>query len=346
MTGVQILRDYLYLDVEKVKSIAGQLQYGVPEESRQATRNVKRGNVGWSAVLSFSPESGEENAISRSTLDSLFPELEGDLEAGGWLVDISDVFGREGQEALDVIKQSRPEASIFRVTASGYLFDSRYLADIMGGFSAAVAGLSELAKSQPGGVASTGSSQKSPGRKGNQSKGQQWSADNSSKMLEDSVEDFPAIDDVSAAYLRSILHISRGLYKPGLNLVLSGSSQSGAMTIGARLQENRRYLDADPDIIGSRFGMLQQPWTIVGTVGHYSHGRDRLDTTQIANSMRTTEEQFDRNGFIKLINSVIQNVGSAGIADLPQHPGMSAIPIAVYRSASRGVSTEVDPMAS
>lgn len=34
MVGGQILRDYLYLDVDKVKSIAGKPEYGVPEETR------------------------------------------------------------------------------------------------------------------------------------------------------------------------------------------------------------------------------------------------------------------------------------------------------------------------
>ena len=163
-----------------------------------------------------------------------------------------------------------------------------------------------------------------------------------SEKLEDTIESFPAdlFDGMSADYFRSIVRISRGLYKPGLNLILSSSTSPDSLTITSRLQENRRYLDADPETIGSRFGVAPQQWTIVGTVGHYSDGPTRIDLAKMAETVTTnsSEGHFDRNGFMRLINNVIQNIGRAGMIDLPQHPAFSAIPIAVYRSTIRGIS--------
>ena len=80
----RVLRDYLYVDVDKVKSIAGQLESGVPEETRLTTKDAKRTTMGWRTFLSYSPESSEEGNIQRSMLDSLFPDREDILEQG-WL---------------------------------------------------------------------------------------------------------------------------------------------------------------------------------------------------------------------------------------------------------------------
>lgn len=334
MTGVQILRDYLYLDVDKVKSIAGQLERGVPEETKLTERESTKKSVGYGPIASYNPERGEEFATSRSMLDSLFPELEDALESDGWLVDISDIFHQTQSSPFDEIRSIRPEASLFRITASGYLFDSRYLAGIMAGFSSTVAGIQDLERAQE--------SDQNPSNKGNKQGGRKppnvnrKPRDAGTGNLEDSIEDFANTFDISADFLRAIVRTSRGMYKPGLNLVLASSDETGALTVTARLQENRRYLDTDPEIAGSRFGVGSQQWTLIGTVGHYSTGPGEDELEKILRAVaRSTEQRFDRTGFMRDINDVIERVGRAGMIDLPQHPGFSAIPIAVYRTSVR-----------
>lgn len=115
----RVLRDYLYVDVDKVKSIAGQLESGVPEASRLTTRDAKRTTLGWRTILSYSPESSEEGYVERSMLDSLFPELEEILEQG-WLEDISDDFNEARSDLFESLRSKRPEGSIFRLTADGF----------------------------------------------------------------------------------------------------------------------------------------------------------------------------------------------------------------------------------
>ena len=56
----EILRDYLYVDVDKVKSIAGQIETGVPEESRLTRKDDRRSTIGWKGVLDYSPSSVQE----------------------------------------------------------------------------------------------------------------------------------------------------------------------------------------------------------------------------------------------------------------------------------------------
>jgi hypothetical protein len=46
---------------------------------------------------------------------------------------------------------------------------------------------------------------------------------------------------------------------------------------------------------------------------------------ELANSFRRTR-------FVRSINDTIRGLANSGLVDLPQHPGMAAIPIAVYRA--------------
>jgi hypothetical protein len=98
----EFLRDYLYLDIDKVRSIAGQLEFGIPEELRSTDTKKRKRSLGWDKIVSGSNEKTEENYLQRSVVDSLFPELELEL-ADGWLVDITEQF-KEGRPQFENIK--------------------------------------------------------------------------------------------------------------------------------------------------------------------------------------------------------------------------------------------------
>ncbi|MDX8144505.1 hypothetical protein SK854_20470 [Lentzea sp. BCCO 10_0061] len=335
----QILRDYLYVDVDKVKSIAGQLDSGVPEESRLTAKDNSRTTVGWNKVLSYAPEHGSESYIQRSMLDSLFPELEEALE-DGWLTDISDLFSEDGGEVFDDVKSICPEGSLFRLTADGFLFDSTYLGAMFGNLSTALAGyqafnsaieeMSGQEEDQP-----VRSKKNQPKRPSKLPSGEKQVVEDT--RLESKIEDFGAEFGYSADFLRAIVRTSRGLFSPGLNLVQVSSGARNNMTVNARLLENRRYLDADAPIIGSRFGASSQSWTVVGTVGHYSKSTEEVEGRTVENSASSQAMQgkFDRNNFVRMVNGMIEEVAATGLTDLPQHPALSVIPIAVYRVIER-----------
>lgn len=335
----QILRDYLYVDVDKVKSIAGQLDSGVPEESRLTAKDASRTTVGWNKVLSWSPEHGSESYIQRSMLDSLFPELEEALE-DGWLTDISDLFDEDRGDVFDDIKSMCPEGAILRLTADGYLFDSGYLGSIFGNLSATLAGYQDFVAAlkdieQPGGA------QRSNPKK-NSNKRQSRNANSDSKPTEDvrlesKIEEFGTEFGYSADFLRGAVKTSRGLFSPGLNLVQTRMGARNHVTVSSRLLENRRYLDADAPTIGARFGASSQSWTVVGTVGHYSKSPEEMEAQAARNAAAADvlEGSFSRNNFVRMVNGMIEQVGSSGLTDSPQHPAITLIPIAVYRVTGR-----------
>ncbi len=334
----QILRDYLYVDVEKVKSIAGQLEYGVPEESRLTSKDSSRTSVGWNKVLSYSPESGSESYVNRSMLDSLFPELEDALE-DGWLTDISDIFSEDNEGVFNRIKSACPEGSLFRLTADGFLFDSAFLGAILSNLSVTLSGYEDFVKAlqiiQEVGAPAVNQKGKKPARNSVGDGAEVRGKDEF--RLEDKIEQFSAEYGYSVEFLKGILKTSRGLFSPGLNIVQFNSGERNSMIVTARLMENRRYLDADAHSIGRRFGSSSQTWTLVGTVGHYSQSPAEIQARTERNNALAQEVagSFDRNNFVRIVNGVIEDVAATGLTDLPQHPALSVIPIAVYRVMER-----------
>ena len=219
----RVLRDYLYVDVDKVKSIAGQLESGVPEETRLTTKDAKRTTMGWRTFLSYSPESSEEGYIQRSMLDSLFPDLE-DILDHGWLEDISDDFQQADGQVFNRIQSKRPEGSLFRLTADGYLFDVRHFAGLFANLSTAVGGYQEFEKATKD-LAEAMAAQRAgaPPKKAPPSKGAGRNSQRSGELamdrLEDAIEDFAPQYDLSPSFLRSMVRTARGVFSPGLHLL-------------------------------------------------------------------------------------------------------------------------------
>jgi hypothetical protein len=334
----RFLRDYLYVDVDKVKSIAGQLDSGVPEEARLTARDASRTSMGWRTFFMYSPESSEESYVQRSMLDSLFPELEEILEQG-WLEDISDDFMESHEDPVTTLREIRPEGSISRLTADGYLFDTRYFADLFANFSITVNGFQDFEKAQVeleksmAAQAAGAKPKKAPPKK----KSEPTPSVESSAALEEAIEEFAPQYGMSPDLLRSMVHAARGAFAPGLQLLMQNGPGSEGMTVVARLEESGRYLAGDPKIIASRYGFKPQRWTIVGTVGHYSELPEEAAMASAASVIENEESDgFRRARFIQSINNTLRDMANSGLVDLPQYPGMAAIPIAIYRAVEGG----------
>lgn len=167
--------------------------------------------MGWKTFLSYSPESNEEGYVQRSMLDSLFPELEEILEQG-WLREISEEFAAENEDPVSILRDIRPEGSLFRLTTDGYLFDLRHFASLFANVSTALSGFQdfekanvELAKSitvQAAGVA--------PKKAPPQKKRPTTPDIKSAAVLEDAIEEFAPQYGMSPGSLRSMVHTARG----------------------------------------------------------------------------------------------------------------------------------------
>ncbi|NEA16599.1 hypothetical protein [Streptomyces halstedii] len=327
-----ILREFLYVDTDKVRAMLAQLDGGVAEESRRTERTEKRTTVGpRMAAQHFQGSSGEEYT-NKSLGDALFPMLEDALESEGLLSDISLEVSDIEKWNSGEIKQSLPPGSLVRVTAVGSFFDARYVASAFSAFASVNAGLAGLGfspddtPSVPTGARGTQGKAKS--RQGNQSRLPKNAPPAVPAELEDLIPEFPSIDGVDRTTLRSFVQISRGVFNPGLHINLTPVKD---VLISARLQEGRQYLDSEADILLARYGAEPQELTLMGSIGSYGTEEKELPDQNFMND----DGVMSRGSFAEVMNSQMRSLGRIGFIDLPQHPGFSLIPFAVYRSIPR-----------
>jgi len=345
-SATPVLRDYLYLDVDKVKSIAGQLEWGVTEGSSLSERSSKKRSFGWDKAIAYSPENAEETTTQKSMLDSLFPDLESTLE-GSWLQDISEQFSDSDSDTYEDLKKTCPEGSIVRITSDNYLLDSRYFADSIRNLSTTLNGfqwfLAELlAESLRG---KDGITEEMLVQAVAETRGIGGSSEPGASGTDENLYDFAPNFGYTPDYLRAMIRFTRGLVPEGLNLYSFGQGGDERLTVATRLQKDRRYLDAEPEIVAANFGLDPQAWTIVGTVGHYTSKHEipppKDGETQLAEFAAGAEAaRFDRGNFLRTISDSLSKFGHLGFLNIPQHPGMTIVPISVYRTVAPRQASE------
>jgi hypothetical protein len=320
-----VFREFLYADIERTKSLFAQRLGGVPQEDRVTESALRRFSVGFQSYLTAGRESRNETYEQRSLLDALFPALEELLETEGWLTDISDIFNGS---RYDDLKEVIEPGSIIRLTTDGHLFDATYIAEVLAGTATAAGGIVQLSGAPGGGGPPP--RQKPKGQRGKPAP--VTGDDIGPRRLEEMIDDFPtqAFPGVTAEQFRAMVKLARGMFQEGLHLHFDPDGAS-KWTASARLQTGRQYLDAEPDILFSRYGTRAQEWTVVGTVGHFSEPPpSSVQTPDFAPGGR-----LKRSTFVSGVNSFLSYIGSQGLADAPSYPGFSIVPLAVYRMIPR-----------
>jgi hypothetical protein len=218
---------------------------------------------------------------------------------------------------------------MMRITAPGTLFHPGQLSDAMVGIVTAATGISQ--------VVTQGHDQQSLNlnkpRKGSP---QRKSTDATTGGPEDALlpfpEEIPLMSGVTRNFIAGIIQFVRGTFSPGVHLHLRPRGVNGPI-ITARLEEGRRFMDSTPEILFSRYGLGEQEWTLVGTIGQLGETHDE-GFESIAND----EGNMNRAAMVKLVETFLGMAGQVGLVDLPAPSGFSVVPLAVYRAIGRGVS--------
>lgn len=332
-----ILREFLYVDTDKVRGMQAQLDDGIAEEERQTNKTDKKTEVGAKSLGAHSWGQSEENYIQKSLGDALFQVLEETLHSQELLRDLSDELSDPDFWYSDNFREEVPPGTLVRITAMGSLFDARYAASLLAGFGTTYSGLQHMGHLEVVPAAN----KKSPNGKHQGSRN--TSATNHTDQPEDLIPEFGPIrqqdgPDIDAKFLRSIVKVARGMFTPGLHLNLSPTNNN-KLVVGARLQEGRRFLDSETEILFARYGVGKQLWTLVGSIGHYARPEDMLPPQNL--TYIDGENRVIRAQFADYINSYMRFLGSLGFADTPQYPSFSMVPLAVYRSVPRLTPAEL-----
>ncbi|MEU8742719.1 hypothetical protein AB0C39_03620 [Streptomyces parvulus] len=322
-----ILREFLYVDTDKVRALLAQLDGGIAEESRETERKEKRTTIGPRSAAQHLQGTGSESYTNKSLGDALFPTLEESLESELLLHDISEEASDVDAWGSGSLKAKYPPGSLVRITAPGSLFDTRYAAAAFAAFGHVNVGLKGIGASPSSEPQRTGK-----GKPGQQHLRSAKKGEGGPDQLEDAIPDFPAVGGTDGNTLRSFVQISKGVFTPGLHINMTPAKGS---LISARLQEGRQYLDTEAEILFARYGTERHDWTLVGSIGSYGTEETELPDMNFYNA----GGNINRGLFAEAMNAQMRNLGRIGFIDLPQHPGFSLIPFAVYRGIPR--STEL-----
>jgi hypothetical protein len=329
-----VLRDYVYVDLGKVRGLIGQINQGVDETTTTRSTNERGGHAGL-PIGGFNTSTVQEQIAEKSLSDGLFGGLEADLEALGFLRDISRnlLSARDASSVKDLVAPGQ----MVRITAPGTMFHPSLMADSILGMATLAQGISDLqtpgGEAEPPVIPPTARKQQARNLPKTKPRPQQQTGP---LQPEDALADLDTtVLGVEARYLMGMIRAVRGVYRPGLYLSLRpGNSLS--INVTARLEEGRHFLDSEVDVLFARYGVFPQDWTIVGTVGQIGTSME----APVIDDLTQADGTVSRMKMADMISQFVGYMGSLGFIDLPQPPGFSIVPLAVYRTIPRCNSAE------
>lgn len=329
------LREYLYVDLDKVAGFVSQLYDGVPEKATNVSARQKKVEADFKLIRG-SRGASMEDAVERQLGDSLFKDLEADLEALGLLEDVSALLA-EGNGWAEAGAKIAP-GKIVRITSPGTLFHPSQMSDAIAGIATAALGLDGLNIEQ----SSTSSSRPVPPRAKTESQKRSERANRAAEQLRSEFrfpEDLiPGLDpvpymDIPRSTLVGMVQVVRGVFGEGLHLHLRPNG-SGGPVVTARLEQGRRFLDSSPEVLFSRYGLAEQEWTLVGIVGQVGAAAHVSGAITIVNE----DGSVNRASFVDLVGEFLATAG--GLVDLPRAPGFSVVPLALYRTVGISIDSQ------
>lgn len=317
--NLPVLRDYLYVDVDRVRGLSSQITDSIPEKkidssSRDSAAGLKLKIAELGSVRS-------KGSITEYSLeDTLFKALESDLESLGYLEDVSSLLA-DGSIWDDVDSVIYP-GKIIRLTSQGSIFHPRQVNEFIVSIATTSLGLVDAGALIPGSVQAKSSAKNSAQKKLDQD------SKNSAKnpfYPEDYLPRQEFHPDIDRQMLSGIMRVIRGTFADGLHLYQRPLGKEGPV-VAARLEEGRRFLDSDPSVLLSRYGVSEQEWTIVGIVGQMGISKSSSAEPQVTKP----DGSVNRAGVIDLVENLIYD--TAGFVDVPRDKDFTVVPIAVYRN--------------
>jgi hypothetical protein len=327
------LREYIYVDSDKVRGLASQLYDGVPEKATRVSARQRKLQAGIKVVRGEGGSSSEDS-VEKNLGDSIFKDLEEDLEALELLIDASEKL--QWEETWEDIDSLASPGSILRITAPGTLFHPAQISEAIVGMATSAHGLFDLSTvnekiTPPVPPKAKSASQRKASR--NEASSLQEEPRNPEDHLP--AGDMIPIMNMPRKSMSGMIRIIRGVFGEGVHLHLRPLGVDGP-TVSARLESGRRFFDSSPEVLLSRYGLSPQEWTIVGITGQLGDKISPDETIDIANS----DTSVNRAKVVDLVHQFLGQTG--GLIDIPQKPGFSMVPLAVYRTIGKSISTQLE----
>lgn len=298
------LKDFIYLDLDRVRSLASQLFEGVPEvldsksgKEEDITGKAK-GNIPFlaSGELNGSLLFRQEKTETKSLQHYIYILFESKLIELEKLIVLNDKYSKDDRN-LDVVRNELNETGIIKITAEVEIFDYEYVDNFL-----------KMFKDLPDTVAELSSLGSTAPKK-------QAKKEALKKMSADEWKN--TIDPISK--------LMNTMYKGIISLKIYPLGTESAPFLLGRI--NKNYLQYDREMLLFLYGTKpSQEWTIVGQISSIPK---KIDETLDEPKFNEGYNMLDLEDMLKYILNIAI---STGLKFSVTYPSIGIIPLAIYRS--------------
>jgi hypothetical protein len=308
-----VLRDFLYIDIARVRSFLAQMSEGVPEQlvSAISSSHGRQGGLRLPPI-SFELTGGDQQRIeeTRSLNDILFVLFEEAAESLGWLTDITDIASAPTSWTSGELQRLLPPSTIIRVTGGTRLIDATHVRTTL-----------ERVLSVMQTVMSFASPQGATARPSGSQRGQARARSNQSQQLP---------GGVTVAQVKAIGSLFEALMPAGVSVkVMPCGAGNPSFALSGTLLERAEYLEPERAALFSRYGVTASDWTVVGVITRSAETAvPDLDNMP---SMTDASGSLDRAAFERFAEVLLSYLEQVGMTEAPRASEIGITPLAVYR---------------
>jgi len=343
-----MIRDFLYVDVQRTRSLLAQLGDGVIEQYVKRTVLDDAGELGASIFgiggkgAWATQESYEE---SRSLKDLTFVVFQEAADAQGLIVDIEPSRDPSDWQSGAVHRQLQ-EGEILRITGDVLITDPAYMKarfESLDDFLTAliemqVHGAVEAAKVL--GAAQLASLQ---GQLQKANAGQRKQIERKIATAEEQME-VEARREVEAqlggaagmGQMRDVMKVLASFIGEAIAVrLLSCGLDHPEMGFAGSLLARDAYVQRERDELFSRYGSILRGWTTVVQVAHLPHEDEAISAVEPDHAsfdQLVSGQAINRAAFERTAAQLLRMMATIGITEGPRWPTISVVPLAIYRN--------------
>lgn len=312
------IREFLYVDIERVRSMLAQLSEGVPEAVTRRVSHLMETEggakiAGIGGTAGFGRESGREE--SRSLQDLTFVLFEEAAGEDGVLSDVPGSVYSEESWSSGEVHESLREGEIIRIEADIQILDPSF-------FSARLARFNDFADHLISLITAEGSvnlNKQQLKQAKTRARKELW-GDTDPKMVE-------RISALISSFLADSIAIR----------VLPCGASLPEISFGGVLLGRREYIQEEREALFSRYGSLLRGWSAVLQIATIpgppssEGGEDVFEDLELTTSRNEIQRAALESAGVRLIGLL----ETMGFSEGPRWPSISTTPLAIYREVPR-----------
>lgn len=334
-----VVRDYLYVDIARVRSLLSQMANGAPDVVTERSARVRELYAGLAlGPVSAGARQGRnaESEESRSLTDLHFSLFEESAEALGFLTDISDQVREESAWRAGKVASALEESQLIRMTAPVRLVDPAYFKESLDRIDVMIESFLPLAgltakETNRDGAPSSDSGAISRAKQQPKGGGQRHRPAT------------PSLGQRKRELMGGLPPEALAKLGDFVGSLLAGGISMRAMPCGENapdcafsgvLLDRSTYIEPERAAIFGRFGPTPAVWTLVALVSRFGS----KDAPAAFVAPPDLGEGASRLSVEELVVRLLAFLEKLGVADAPSWPTIAVTPLALYRVLVPGAS--------